>query len=70
MKLSIVASLFAASVMAASCGNMDTNALMAGGVQAVQAMTLSDSDVRAYVSEYIAQLDAQSVVLPEQGLRR
>ncbi len=67
MKLSIVASLFAASVMAASCGNIDTNALMAGGVQAVQAMTLSDSDVRAYVSEYIAQLDAQSVVLPESN---
>ncbi|MBQ9184600.1 MAG: M48 family metallopeptidase [Bacteroidales bacterium] len=60
--------VFAAIVMAVSaCGTLNTDALLQGGLQAAQAMSLSDSEVRAYVAEYISQLDAQSKVLPESN---
>ena len=55
--------------------NLSSDRLLQGGVYALQALTLSDSQVEAYVSQYIAQMDAQSKVLPEsspytQRLRR
>lgn len=49
----------------ASCATMNSNYLLAGGLQALQAATLSDAQVQAYVHEYITQLDAKSPVLPE-----
>ncbi|MBO5596135.1 MAG: M48 family metallopeptidase [Bacteroidales bacterium] len=71
-------SLIAAVLVLSSCGvmsNLSSDRLLQGGVYALQALTLSDSQVEAYVSQYIAQLDAQSKVLPEsspyaQRLRR
>ncbi len=71
-------SLIAAVLVLSSCGvmsNLSGDRLLQGGVYALQALTLSDSQVEAYVSQYIAQMDAQSKVLPEsspytQRLRR
>lgn len=60
--------LAAAALSLASCSvlqNLNSERLLTGGSYAVQALTLSDADVVAYVQQYIAQLDAQSVVLPE-----
>ncbi len=60
--------LFILAVMAlalGSCATMNSDYLVAGGLQALQAATLSDAQVQAYVHEYITQLDAQSPVLPE-----
>ena len=60
--------LAAAALSLASCSvlqNLNSERLLTGGTYAVQALTLSDEEVVAYVQQYIAQLDAQSVVLPE-----
>ena len=61
--------LLAAAVLSlASCSvlqNLNSERLLTGGSYAIQALTLSDEEVVAYVQQYIAQLDAQSVVLPE-----
>ncbi len=51
--------------MTSSCGTLNSEALLAGGVQAVQAMTLSDAEIKSYVGQYIANLDKESTVLPE-----
>ena len=63
--------LLAAAVLSlASCSvlqNLNSERLLTGGSYAVQALTLSDDDVVAYVQQYIAQLDAQSIVLPESN---
>ena len=48
-----------------SCGTLNTEALLAGGVQAIQAATLSDAEIKAYVGQYIANEDKQNVVLGE-----
>ena len=59
--------LLAAVMALSSCstlGKLNQQRLIQGGAYAVQALTLPESDVQAYVSQYIAQLDAQSQVLP------
>ena len=63
-QLAIAASL---ALAANSCASLNTEYLLAGGLQALQAATLSDAQVQAYVHEYITQLDAQSKVLPESS---
>lgn len=65
-------SVLAASLLLVSCGSLgsislDPQRLMQGGAYALQALTLSDAQVQAYVHEYITQLDAQSTVLPENN---
>lgn len=63
-------SLVAAMLLLSSCGvvsNLSQDRLLQGGMYALQALTLSDEQVEAYVSQYIAQLDAQSKVLPESS---
>lgn len=68
MKYRIFVPAIAAVILSfTSCGTINTDALLAGGLQAAQAMSLSDSEVRSYVSQYISQLDAQSTVLPESN---
>ena len=65
-----ILSLVAAMLMLSSCGvvsNLNSERLLTGGMYALQALTLSDEQVEAYVSQYIAQLDAQSKVLPESS---
>ncbi len=64
--LSLVAVVMALS----SCGvvsQLDSGRLLQGGVYAIQALTLTDEQVQAYVHQYITQLDAQSEVLPESS---
>ena len=65
-----VLSLIVAALLLTSCGtlsNLNADRLMQSGAYALQALTLSDDQVVAYVKQYIAQLDAQSVVLPENN---
>ena len=59
--------LAAVMISGVSCGTINTDTLLQGGLQAAQAMSLSDSEVRAYIAQYITQLDAESVVLPESN---
>lgn len=60
-----VLSLLAGALVLVSCGiQLNSERILSGGLLATQAITLSDAQVREYVSQYIAQLDAQSVVLP------
>ena len=64
--LSLVAVVMALS----SCGvvsQLDSGRLLQGGIYAVQALSLTDDQVAAYVGQYIAQLDAQNEVLPESS---
>ncbi len=63
-------SLAVAALLMTSCGvvsNLNSERLIQGGMYALQALTLTDDQVVAYVSQYIAQLDAQSTVLPESS---
>ena len=64
-----ILSLVVTGLMLVSCGtlNLDTARLMQSGIYAAQALSLSDDHVRAYVHQYITQLDAQSTVLPESN---
>jgi putative metalloprotease len=57
--------VLAGAAMTSSCGTLNSEALLAGGMQAIQAATLSDAEVKAYVGQYIANEDKQNVVLPE-----
>ena len=60
--------LIAAATLFVSCGmQLNTTRLMQGASYATQALTLPESDVIAYVQQYITQLDAQSPVLPESN---
>ncbi|MBQ9893611.1 MAG: M48 family metallopeptidase [Bacteroidales bacterium] len=62
--------LVSAAIMMSSCGmlsNLDSGRLMESGLGALQALTLTDEQVDEYVHQYITQLDAQSVVLPESN---
>ena len=57
----------AASLMLLSgCGlarNLDADRLAQGGSKLIQSMTISNSDIQAYVKSYVAQTDAKSTVL-------
>ena len=62
-------SLIAAAMVLSSCGslNLDPQRLMQSGAYAMQALTLTDAQVREYVHQYVTQMDAQSTVLPENN---
>ena len=67
-----ILSLAASVLLLASCGslnlsNLNSQRALQSVMLASQALTVSDADVQAYVHEYITQLDAQSVVLPENN---
>ena len=52
--------------MLSSCGTaFNADRALYGAVGAMQAMSITDEQVREYVHQYITQLDAQSPVLPE-----
>ena len=58
--------LLSAAMMFASCGEYFNPAyLLSSGAKIAQAASLTDEQMQAYVAQYIAQLDAQSPVLPE-----
>ena len=63
---SLIIAALAASVMLSSCGTaFNADRALYGAVGAMQAMSITDEQVREYVHQYITQLDAQSPVLPE-----
>ncbi|MBR5399849.1 MAG: M48 family metallopeptidase [Bacteroidales bacterium] len=63
--LSTAIIVLAAVFSTSSCGTLNTEALLAGGVQAIQAATLSDAEIKSYVGQYIANEDKQNTVLGE-----
>lgn len=59
--------ILAAALPLVSCSimqNMDTNRVMQGGAKVVQAMGITNDQLLDYVSQSVAQLDAESTVLP------
>lgn len=50
-----------------STSGMNMDSLMSGASKAIQAATISDSDIRSYVGEYIAYSDRQNKVAPENN---
>ena len=54
-------------IAAASCSTLNYGYLAQSGLQAIQAASITDAQVQAYVAEYIAELDAQSNVLPSSN---
>ena len=63
-------SLLAAALTLSSCAvmqNLNSERLLQGGVYIAQALSLTDEQVEAYVTQYIQQLDAQSEILPESN---
>ena len=51
--------------MLSGCGmmkNLDADRLAQGGAKLMQSMTISNSDIQAYVKSYVAQTDAQNKV--------
>lgn len=47
-----------------SCSQMNYNGLIAGATQALQGLSVSDSEVQAYVHQYVTQMDAKSQIAP------
>jgi len=60
--VSIVSLLIIGAGMS-GCAALDPARIASAGVKTVQALTLSDAQVEAYVSEYIRELDSRSTVL-------
>ena len=52
-----------AAGMLASCSTLNYGYLAQSGLQALQAATITDAQIQAYVAQYIEKLDAQSTVL-------
>lgn len=58
---------FAVVVMTSSCAilqNMDANYLASGAAKALQAASISDEQVQAYMRQYVTKLDAANKVSP------
>lgn len=45
------------------CATLNTTQVASAGLKAVQALTISDAQIEAYVSEYIKELDSQNTIL-------
>ena len=59
--------ILAVAVMTSSCGvlaNVDTNLALSGASKAIQALTISDEQIQAYVRQSVIQMDAQNKVSP------
>lgn len=50
-----------------SCATTNPEYLISGGAKVLQAATLTDAQIQAYVGQYVTQLDAESKVLPESS---
>lgn len=60
--------LLATAMLFVSCGqNFNAAYLLSSGVKIAQAASITDEQMKAYVSQYVQQLDAQSPVLPESN---
>ncbi|MDD7455498.1 MAG: M48 family metallopeptidase [Bacteroidales bacterium] len=50
-----------------SCATTNPEYLLSGGAKVLQAATLTDAQIQAYVGQYVTQLDAKNKVLPESS---
>lgn len=57
--------ILATSIAVGSCGiiNLNQERLMQGGAKVVQALSITDADIQGYVSQSVAQLDAENKVI-------
>lgn len=60
----LIASLLICLCLPATTGAWDWSRLLSAGVKTIEAVTISDSQIRDYVSQYIQYLDKQSKVAP------
>ena len=51
--------VIAAALLAASCASLNQARLMQSGTKVLQALAISDNDIKGYVTKSVAQLDAQ-----------
>ncbi|MCH3940045.1 MAG: M48 family metallopeptidase [Bacteroidales bacterium] len=54
-------------LLASSCGTSNPEYLLSSGAKVLQAATLTDAQIQAYVGQYVTQLDAENKVLPESS---
>lgn len=67
MKKFFIMILAGAAMMFASCGTMDMNRAATGAMEALQAMSITDEQMAAYVQQSVAAMDKQNKVLPESS---
>lgn len=58
---------FAALCIASCSSQFNATRALEGGAKAVQAMTLSEAQLKAYVSQSVAQMDKENTVLPDSS---
>ena len=60
--------VLATAMLTVSCGeSFNAGYLLSSGVKIAQAASITDEQMKAYVSQYVQQLDSQSPVLPESS---
>lgn len=64
MKLQHSLSALALATLLAGCQNMSADSMLNSGLQAMQAATLSDTDVKTMADEACVQMDAESPIAP------
>ena len=55
--------VIAAALLAASCASLNQARLMQSGTKVLQALAISDNDIKGYVTQSVAQLDAQNQIV-------
>lgn len=55
--------IFAATLSLVSCASLNQARLMQSGAKVMQALQISDNDIKGYVSQSVAQLDAQNQIV-------
>ena len=63
----ILATLAAVLTLVSCSENFNAAYLLSSGAKIAQAASVTDEQMKAYVSQYVQQLDAQSQVLPESN---
>ena len=64
MKLQFSLSALALTTLLGGCQNMSPDAMLSTGMQAMQAATLSDAEVKAMADEACVQMDAEAPIAP------
>ncbi|HSX72399.1 MAG TPA: peptidase, partial [Pseudomonas sp.] len=64
MKLQFSLSALALATLLGGCQNMSPDAMLSTGMQAMQAATLSDAEVKAMADEACVQMDAEAPIAP------
>ena len=55
--------IFAIALAFTSCASLNQARLMQSGAKVMQALSISDNDIKGYVSQSVAQLDAQNQII-------